>query len=96
MNNEIILIQEAQDSLLDIINWYDIQQEGLSEKFLAELEKIMDSILLFPKQHPMPKRPYRLAVFQKFPFVMVYEAQKKCVFVYQIFHTHQNHKQQFC
>jgi plasmid stabilization system protein ParE len=83
-----ILLPRARKEILDAIEWYESRQEGLGEKFLAEVEnmsgRIVEDPFLFPKSD---ETEYRRLVLKKFPFVIIFTLTKKEVIIHSVFHT---------
>lgn len=52
--------------------FYEIQQEGLGEKFLQEIEKGINIIQQYPKRYRIIKKNFRQYRLSSFPFVLVY------------------------
>jgi len=73
--------------------WYELQQEGLGEKFLSAIRHKMEQIVVRPETYgERSKKGYREAKVDDFPFSIVYKiyARKKEIFVNSI-HHHKKH-----
>ena len=92
MNYNLIITATAEDNILNACFYYDTQQIGLSERFLAELETAYDKISSNPDHYSYvssnPDDKYRDIKLYKFPFVIIYEVRGDDVIVIAVFNTH--------
>lgn len=88
---QVIISKDAENDLKKSCEWYDLQQAGLSNKFLKAffytLKFIEANPLIYQIRH---KRKYRFAKMNGFPFVIVYKIDKQMVLVNAVFHTSRN------
>jgi hypothetical protein len=82
----------AQNDLLLAVQWYELQQKGLGEKFLKEYENLEYYIGLNPKLFPEKYKTIRQASMNKFPYVVLFRIVGKSIRVISIFNCHQNPK----
>lgn len=82
------MVQEA-------FNWYEEQQAGLGDLFLAELENGFDKLEIWPLSYTIIKKNYRQFILRTFPYVIVYEILNDAVIVYAVFHTSRNPRKKF-
>ncbi len=54
-------------------DWYEEQQLGLGDLFLAELDKGLDKLETWPLSYAKIKKDYRQLILHTFPYVIVYE-----------------------
>jgi plasmid stabilization system protein ParE len=88
-----LLLKPGVEEDVDIAyNWYEDQQNGLGEAFLAELvtyyRKLEDRPTIFSYFH----KHYRQVSLKRFPYVIIFEIDKTAVIVYAVFHTSRNPK----
>ena len=81
----ILMEKEAYD-------WYELQQAGLGEIFLKELDDKYQKIETSPTLYGKRDSQYRHISLKKFPFVIVFRIVKMTVVVYAVFHTSRNPK----
>lgn len=87
MKNNFIILEEANLEIGEAFLWYENTQIGLGEKFLTTLESCFNSIISNPKIYAKKFKRYRQAVVKGFPYVVVYEVEKRKIVVYAVFHT---------
>lgn len=75
--------------------WYEEQQTGLGDIFLAELESSYDKVETWPASYTKIKRNFRQINLKTFPYVIVFEILNEDVVVYAVFHTSRNPKKKF-
>jgi plasmid stabilization system protein ParE len=88
----LIISSFAEDDLQVSKEWYDLQKELLGEKFINEIDKTLQIILLNPFQFPKIKGEIRRAIIQKFPFGIFFFVEKDNINVIAIFHFSRNPK----
>ena len=93
----LVLSAKAQAELEESWLWYEIRENGLGDKFLAEFLKKINTIKSFPEIHGIKNRQYREAIVPVFPFVIVYRLMKrqKLIEVVSVFHTSRNPKRKY-
>lgn len=52
--------------------WYETQQIGLGEEFLAAADAVMQSVVANPQQFPVVHRRTHRALFRRFPYGLYY------------------------
>jgi hypothetical protein len=88
----LIISPFAEDDLQVSKEWYDLQKELLGEKFINEVDKTLQIILLNPFQFPKIKGEIRRAPTQKFPFGIFFFITEDIINVIAIFHSSRNPK----
>lgn len=81
---------EANLEIIEAYLYYEEKRTGLGEEFLEHLDTYFDRITANPKHFPQKRKPYREAFIKRFPFLIIYEIEKKKVVVYSVFNTWQN------
>jgi hypothetical protein len=90
MKHELIIKEEAKFEVLEAYNYYENANRGLGDIFLEYLEKCFDRIISNPLHFPIRRKPYREALVEKFPFLVIYELIDTKVIVYSVFNTWRN------
>ena len=62
----------ASADIEDAYRWYEAQQTGLGEEFLAAAQTVMQSVLANPQQFPVLHRQTRRALFHRLPYGLYY------------------------
>lgn len=82
----------------DAYIWYETQQEGLGEKFLAAVRGKLNKILDNPEIFGVKLRPgYHEALVDGFPYSIVYRINKKqkIVFINSIHHQRKHPRKKY-
>jgi hypothetical protein len=60
------------------VDWYELQQAGLSDKFLIKLKERLQTITNFPETYSAKfKKGYREAKLDSFPYMITYKVYKR-------------------
>jgi plasmid stabilization system protein ParE len=89
----IIILRRAELELIDAMQWYEEQQQGLSSIFSKAVENGFNIIALNPLIYPEKyNRKFRFATVRKFPYLIVYwfEERTDTVYITSVFHTKRN------
>ena len=70
--------------------WYEAQQTGLGEEFLAAADAVMKSVVANPLQFPVIHRQTRRALFRRFPYGLYYRIVGDQIIVVACMHGRQN------
>lgn len=73
-------VKEAYD-------WYDNQARGLGDDFISELEAAFQTVSELPETWPKFKSDYRRFLLSKFPYSVIYRAQKETIFIVAVMHN---------
>lgn len=87
---ELEIKEEANSEIIEAWMYYEEQQPGLGDRFVAYLEVYMDRIVKNPEHYPAKYKQYREATMKKFPFLVIYEITDLSVIVYSVFNTYKN------
>jgi plasmid stabilization system protein ParE len=90
----LIITAVAEKHIVSACNYYETQQSGLSERFLAELQtackKISANPYLYSYISANPNDKFRDVKLYKFPFVVICEVSENDVIVVAVFNTDRN------
>ncbi len=75
MKYQIVLTPPAQDDFLESLKWYSQQQEHLEARFHAAVVETVDLIAENPYLFSERRKAVRVAVVQKFPFLLFYKVE---------------------
>ena len=81
--------EQANNEIVQAYSYYESQQLGLGEYFLNDFSNTINAIKLSPNGF-VKFHQYRQVRFSVFPFVIVYEVDKKELLIYAVFETHQH------
>jgi len=80
----------ASGDVEDAYRWYEAQQAGLGEEFLAAANDLMESIIANPLQFPIIHRQTRRALLRRFPYGLFYRIIDDQVVVVACMHARRN------
>ncbi len=89
MSYKLILRDRAVVDLQEAYDWYELQLDGLGERFIEHIKLYFEQIIHNPNQFRNTYNRFREVFIQKFPFIIVYfvEPQNKRVVITAVFHT---------
>ncbi len=80
----------AKSEVKSAILWYERQQKGLGEKFLASLENAVDKIRYNPFAYPEIHKNFRRILLKRFPYSLFYLFENDTVYIFSVFNSRQN------
>ena len=97
MQYRISFRQEANAELTSAYIWYEGQQEGLGERFVAKIQQRLTQIINNPEKYKVVYKNYREITIEKFPYQIVYviEKLKRQILIIAVFHTKRNPAQKY-
>ena len=81
-----ILRPAASADVEDAYRWYEAQQTGLGEEFLAAAEAVIKSVVANPLQFPVIHRQTRRALLRRFPYGFYYRIVEDQIVVVACMH----------
>lgn len=82
----------AETEISAAAKWYELQQHGLGNRFIDELENLVYYIGLNPALFPQKYKQVRQAPMKRFPYVILFIVEQKQVFITSVFNCRQNPK----
>ena len=86
----MIVRPEAEQDLLETIQWYEDQCVGLGIRFQREVEKVFGAIESTPELFGTVHRDTRRACTKRFPFAVYYRIEAREIVIQAIIHTQRN------
>ena len=83
------LLREAEAEVDAAARWYEARREGLGDRFLSELQQVLDRIRLRPLEPQvlrLGKREVRRRLLKHFPYAVVYEVRESECLVVAVAH----------
>lgn len=80
----------ASADVEDAYRWYEAQQTGLGEEFLAAADAVMKSVVANPLQFPVIHRQTRRALFHRYPYGIYYRIVSDQIIVVACMHGRRN------
>jgi plasmid stabilization system protein ParE len=87
MSLPVILRPEAEAEIEDACDWYESQREGLGSEFLRVLDAAFAVIARQPELYAILYRQARRAPLRRFPYSIIYVAQRDHIDVVACFHA---------
>ena len=88
---------QARDEHISSAAWYELQQNGLGERYMEAVGKCVEQILKNPEHFSFLKGNYRHVKVEGFPYSVVYEffPRRKIIHIAAIFHTRREPRKKF-
>lgn len=83
---EVVFLGKASRELEAAASYYNSQQPGLGQKFLAEVRRARDRIVLLPKAAPEIRGGVRRRSIHRFPYHVIYRLDSDQILVIAIAH----------
>jgi plasmid stabilization system protein ParE len=92
MTRRISLSVEARRDIHTVIDYYDLEGEGLGDKFLGELAAILDTVVERPKSFPEIYRNIRRAQLDRFRYGVFFRLtdSERSIRVIAVVHLHRD------
>ena len=97
MNFPFRFNQFAYEEYILAFEWYELQSEGLGEKFMKQVEKKLFHISIHPYNYSKRKSNFREAKVEQFPYSIIYEyfKNKEIIHIAAIYHHKRNPKMKY-
>ena len=89
---KLIVRPEAEEELIEAIDWYEARNPGLGGDFLRCVDACFQRILRFPEAYPVVHRSTRMAIVRRFPFLVLYRSIDDTIAVVAVFHAKRDPK----
>lgn len=90
MGSKLIIEPEAQEEIIDAIEWYESKQVGLGADFLNYLDGYFQTLKNAKATFELKRKPvFRELPLKRFSFVIIYEEFQDQIIVYSVFNTYQ-------
>lgn len=90
MTYNLQVLPRAEREINESILWFEQQSRGLGYRFFNDLSHLMDQISSHPYLFPLKRPPYREAIMNSFPYVIIFELQDNTIAIYSVFNTHRD------
>jgi plasmid stabilization system protein ParE len=85
---KIIYSFYAKQELLDAVYFYNLEYQGLGDKFKQEIYIASLRIANFPSAWSVERDDIRKCILHKFPYKILYSIEKDHIFIIAIAHQH--------
>lgn len=89
MSYELVFREETLQDISDSMDWYENQQEGLSDRFYLQLDNKLQKIAKDPFHYSIRYEAVHCAQMDKFPYLIHYivEENRSRIVILGIIHT---------
>lgn len=92
MMREIRLFDAANAEISEARDWYDKESLGLGDRFVDELENVLERIAIEPGRFPYVLPGLRRALLTVFPYAVFFREKGDVIFVISCFHSSRDPK----
>jgi len=85
---KVVYSEYAKRELIDAVNFYEIEYQGLGEEFKSEVKLASIRILQYPEAWSIDKGEIRKCLLLKFPYKILYSIEADYIFIIAIAHQH--------
>ncbi len=90
MNYPLVFHPDVQGEIDEAYRWYEQQQQGLGDDFLAALETVFHRLQTMPLGHQVIYRDVRRGLARRFPYAVYYRVHADRVEVIAVHHCRRN------
>ena len=90
MKRDVQLLPEAVREVEEAFWWYERRRRGLGLEFLLAFDALLENLRRLPEGHEAVAMRTRKALLRRFPYLVLYALEEKCVLVTAVFHGHRN------
>ena len=90
MSYALVFHTHVETDLSDAYHWYENEQKGLGERFLAEQIACYHQLETHPEFYGKATKNYSRIVLRHFPYIIAFEIVADTVFAYAVFHSSRN------
>lgn len=87
-----VFTAQAKADMLAIGTYYELQQVGLGQRFINEIEDVALEIASFPLAYRICLKSARERKMRKFPYLLIYTFEDDLVFIHAVFPSKSNPK----
>jgi len=88
MSKQVIFSLLAKQELDAAVLYYDLEQQGLGERFKTEVRTAIDRIRTYPDAWTMIRPDIRKCILHKFPYSVLYALEGEQILIIAIAHHH--------
>ena len=70
--------------------WYERERAGLGDEFVAEIQRTLDEIAVYPDRYPTVEDGIRQVQVNRFPYSILYCIRVERIIVVAVFHNARN------
>lgn len=89
---KVLFRPEAEDELIECIDWYESQSPGLGAEMLRCVDACVERITRQPESYPVVHRETRMALVRRFPYLILYRISGEILSIIAVFHAKRDPK----
>lgn len=82
----LIVREAAQEDIREAVDWYEHRSPGLGSQYLDRLDDCLSRVARNPELFPEVHRSSRMAVLQRFPYLVIYRVTPALISVIAVMH----------
>ena len=90
MSRNLVFRQQARREFEAAGDWYEREQPGLGQAFLAEVDQVLRKVVGNPGSFPEVMNGVRKAVVRRFPYCLHFRVRGETIVVLAVFHSARN------
>ena len=90
MSRSLVFRRKARQEFDSAGDWYERERPGLGSAFLAEVERVLQTVVSNPDTFPEVLEGIRKAVIKRFPYCLYFRVRGEVVVVLAVFHSARN------
>lgn len=90
MSRSLVFRRQAREEFDAAGDWYERERPGLGRAFLAEVERVLQTVVSNPDTFPEVLEGIRKAVIKRFPYCLYFRIRGEVVVVLAVFHSARN------
>ena len=85
---KVLLGDAAKVELVNAIEWYELQNEGLGRRFAQAIDITVKRLVLYPEISPTLVKDVRRAMVKGFPYGIIYSIKDEYIEIVSVAHSH--------
>ncbi len=80
----------AESEIDEAFQWYEDQRVGLGYEFLAEFNRTIDRVVVYPEAYTVIEEGLHRALVKRFPYGIIYgvDGEGECIVIVAVSHLH--------